>query len=200
MAVKPADMDDCSIKTRCVGGVNDGVAYDPQNPCFSGLTFDDSACDCFTEASYIGAWGYSNMTNLRSASSIVVNIEPSYDGLGRLRTYTAGVAELPCGSGEGSSFETSPCGEHPSYSGGVTITRLTNCTGGGATVGNQYIFAYIDGVLDNVLFMNTAVGLGCGADDDFRSGVVGWFYGDTVQEVEDQLDAWTGGSGPPSSS
>jgi hypothetical protein len=46
MAVQLADMNNCDIKNTCVGGVNDGVAYDPSDPCPSGTVFNEQACDC----------------------------------------------------------------------------------------------------------------------------------------------------------
>lgn len=46
MALKPPDMDKCTPKARCVGGENDGLAYDPADPCPSGATFNSLTCDC----------------------------------------------------------------------------------------------------------------------------------------------------------
>lgn len=196
MAVQPADMNSCNIKNTCVGGVNDGVAYDPENPCTEGFIFDSFACDCILDSNFIGAWGYDDKNDIRTASSLVVDISPYYDVDGKLVTYTAGVSELPCGSA--SAFETNPCGQVPQYSGAVDITKTAPCFGLGQ-VGLQYVFTYRDGVLDNLIFMNVAVSLSCfNTLDDFNSGSVGWFYGDTIQEVQDQLDNWVAGSGPPS--
>ena len=48
MAVNPADMESCNIKNTCVGGVNDGVAYDPGSPCggAANVAFNPVSCDC----------------------------------------------------------------------------------------------------------------------------------------------------------
>lgn len=45
MALVPADMENCNIKSRCLSGANEGVAYDPDAPCASG-TFNELTCDC----------------------------------------------------------------------------------------------------------------------------------------------------------
>lgn len=39
-------MGQCSKKRRCQTGPNQGVAYDPQNPCASGHEFSEFLCDC----------------------------------------------------------------------------------------------------------------------------------------------------------
>jgi hypothetical protein len=48
MAVNPADMENCNIKNTCLGGVNDGVAYDPESPCggAANVAFNPVSCDC----------------------------------------------------------------------------------------------------------------------------------------------------------
>ncbi|ADF42391.1 hypothetical protein S-CBS2_gp035 [Synechococcus phage S-CBS2] len=48
MALKPPDMESCTPKVVCLGGVNNGTAYDPSDPCPGGFNFDSSACDCKT--------------------------------------------------------------------------------------------------------------------------------------------------------
>lgn len=199
-APTPANMENCDPKCKCLSGPYANEAYSCDTPCTGqgdNCTFDcQNGCDCPLEANFIGAWGYDDKNNRRTASNLVVDIAPYYDGLGRLVTYTAGVSELPCDSP--AAFVTLPCGQVPQYSGAVQITKTASCFGNG-TVGNQYVFAYLDGVLDDLTFMNVAVGLSCqNTIGDFNSGSVGWFYGDTIQEVQDQLDAWSAGSGPPS--
>jgi hypothetical protein len=196
MVCPTANMDDCTKKCKCVGGPCANRAYDCADPCGVGTEFNAATCNCDLVANFIGAWGYDSGLDSRTASAQVVNIVPYYDGLGRLVTYTAGVSELSCGSQD--AFDRSPCGQVPEYSGAVSIAKIAPCTGGG-NVGNQYIFVYVDGVLNNLTYMNTAVALACDNTlNDFNSGTVGWFYGDTEQEVQDQLDAWIAGSGPPS--
>jgi len=60
MALKPPDMSSCSPKSRCTGGANAGLAYNPSDPCPAGTTFNSSSCDCDPEEDmmlvyYIGA-------------------------------------------------------------------------------------------------------------------------------------------------
>jgi len=45
MALKPADMQSCDKKKKCVGGPNNGLAYSPLDPCEQGV-FDEERCDC----------------------------------------------------------------------------------------------------------------------------------------------------------
>ena len=46
MALKPADMESCEPKKRCLQGVNAGVAYTPGDECSFGQTFSSELCDC----------------------------------------------------------------------------------------------------------------------------------------------------------
>jgi len=46
MALKAPDMDKCTPKRKCLGGPNDGIAYDPRDPCPAGSIFNSSLCDC----------------------------------------------------------------------------------------------------------------------------------------------------------
>ena len=48
MALNPPDMESCNEKARCLGGTNDGVAYDKDSPCPQGWTFDKESCDCIS--------------------------------------------------------------------------------------------------------------------------------------------------------
>lgn len=56
MAIQPADMESCSIKSRCLSGANEGLAYDSDKPCPDGFTFDPVTCNCISEC-YEGASG-----------------------------------------------------------------------------------------------------------------------------------------------
>lgn len=56
MAIQPADMESCSVKSRCLSGVNEGLAYDSDNPCPEGFTFDPATCNCISQC-YGGASG-----------------------------------------------------------------------------------------------------------------------------------------------
>ena len=58
MALNPPDMDSCVPKARCLSGPNEGLAYDPADPCPAPLEFDSLKCDCVTvgvEGDY-GLW------------------------------------------------------------------------------------------------------------------------------------------------
>lgn len=46
MTLQPADMGSCRQKSRCLGGVNHGQAYDKEKPCLEGEVFDEETCDC----------------------------------------------------------------------------------------------------------------------------------------------------------
>lgn len=46
MALKPADMESCDEKKRCLQGVNAGTAYTPGDECADGFTFNSATCDC----------------------------------------------------------------------------------------------------------------------------------------------------------
>lgn len=46
MALRPADMEVCTPKSRCTYGPNAGQAYDPSNPCNEGSVFNAATCDC----------------------------------------------------------------------------------------------------------------------------------------------------------
>lgn len=56
MVLKPPDMEDCAPKALCLGGVNDGTAYDPLDPCPDGTYFDSLACDCKTDFPQAGGY------------------------------------------------------------------------------------------------------------------------------------------------
>ena len=49
MAIRPAPMGQCTIKTRCQTGANKGFAYDGTQPCEDGFTFVEPFCDCFPQ-------------------------------------------------------------------------------------------------------------------------------------------------------
>ena len=46
MAINPAPMGQCNKKTRCVTGPNQGLAYDPKDPCPPGHELAEDICDC----------------------------------------------------------------------------------------------------------------------------------------------------------
>lgn len=46
MALKPADMDKCDAKARCLSGPNKGTAYSINDPCDGGSEFNPFTCDC----------------------------------------------------------------------------------------------------------------------------------------------------------
>lgn len=47
MALKPADMQSCDKKKKCVGGPNNGLAYTPGDECPAGLwEFNEATCEC----------------------------------------------------------------------------------------------------------------------------------------------------------
>lgn len=75
MALKPADMGNCNPKLRCNGGVNDGVAYDPADPCFPGEVFDSALCDCRSEA---GIYRITSVTNGTSMTNPAVTTRVYY--------------------------------------------------------------------------------------------------------------------------
>ena len=49
MAIRPAPMGQCTLKTRCQTGLNKGLAYDSEQPCEDGFTFVQTFCDCFPQ-------------------------------------------------------------------------------------------------------------------------------------------------------
>lgn len=47
MAIQPANMDECTLKAKCLSGPNKGLAYDKDEPCPPDLyVFNPSTCDC----------------------------------------------------------------------------------------------------------------------------------------------------------
>ena len=40
-------MDQCQVKTKCQTGVNQGLAYDAEQPCETGFSFVEPLCDCY---------------------------------------------------------------------------------------------------------------------------------------------------------
>ena len=46
MTIKTADMTTCSKKIKPLWGPNEGVAYDPEDPCPDGYYWDESVQDC----------------------------------------------------------------------------------------------------------------------------------------------------------
>lgn len=46
MTLKPADMESCDEKQRCLQGVNTGTAYTPGDECADGYVFNAATCDC----------------------------------------------------------------------------------------------------------------------------------------------------------
>jgi len=67
-APNPADMTKCNQKSRCVGGVNDGLAYDAANPCDAGAIFNAVACDCEDS----GCWEITRVRDCRLDSGTLV--------------------------------------------------------------------------------------------------------------------------------
>ena len=49
MVLLPPNQKKCTPKNICVGGPNDGVAYDPSAPCPTGYEFNPATCDCELE-------------------------------------------------------------------------------------------------------------------------------------------------------
>lgn len=47
MAIRPAPMDQCQVKTKCQTGPNRGLAYDEVQPCETGFSFVEPLCDCY---------------------------------------------------------------------------------------------------------------------------------------------------------
>lgn len=46
MTLKEPDMTSCKEKKKCLGGVNNGIAYDPSDPCGASQVFNEDLCDC----------------------------------------------------------------------------------------------------------------------------------------------------------
>jgi hypothetical protein len=57
MALKPADMESCDPKKKCLQGVNAGTAYTPGDECESGFVFDPATCECNSDTCALCADG-----------------------------------------------------------------------------------------------------------------------------------------------
>jgi len=55
MVLPTPDMSSCKKKLRCLTGVNEGKAYDPEDPCPGYGPFDPVKCDC---QSMLGTWRF----------------------------------------------------------------------------------------------------------------------------------------------
>lgn len=53
MSVCPANMRNCDRKKKCLFGPNQGIAYNPKDPCCGAGTFDEETCDCSAQH---GCW------------------------------------------------------------------------------------------------------------------------------------------------
>lgn len=75
MVLPTPDMSSCKKKLRCLTGVNEGKAYDPEDPCPGLGPFDSVKCDC---QSMIGTWRFDGFVSgrgeLRAISSGNYNI------------------------------------------------------------------------------------------------------------------------------
>lgn len=57
MTLKPANMESCDPKQRCLSGANEGVAYTPGDECESGFVFDPATCECNSDTCALCAGG-----------------------------------------------------------------------------------------------------------------------------------------------
>ena len=55
MALKPPDMTSCKEKRKCLNGVNEGLAYDPEDPCEHPAVFNALTCEC-DDVDMTGQW------------------------------------------------------------------------------------------------------------------------------------------------
>jgi len=143
MALKSPDMESCSPKVLCLGGVNDGLAYDPNDPCSGGLAFDPITCDCKAYLPETG--GYWRWTGViattpvpsNSHSSVVLNSgDCRFDGTGPISLNCTttwkylSANRIPGWRGEDSgAHDSEPNKWYPLNGRGYTV-KTSLCTGG----------------------------------------------------------------------
>lgn len=120
MAITAANMEDCTPKSRCLSGPNEGIAFDRDDPCGGqpSTVFDSVACDCvesFSEAKWTG-YSYHNLSG-----------ESFFWTTGWVSTASRFAWEGASRSLE-QIFE--PVGLQAfGYEDGITVTAIGNCTG-----------------------------------------------------------------------
>lgn len=183
------NLEACQPKFKCRGGPCHNYAYDPSDPCPDGTLFDRALCKC-TLGNYSLPWAYNSTTNERTSSPILFSVAPYFNGSGDLVTVTTGVVGIPCGGG--TAFESTPCGTVQDYQGPVKIEKVGSCSGSGDAV-TMCVFTQVNGEYDGGSNCTLqAVNLACSNDsNDVAEGEVGWFFGDTIEEVEELKDRYT---------
>lgn len=201
------DMEKCDKKSKCKWGNCEGQSLPSKKEdyCPDTHTFRPDYCDCEAVYGFVARWGWNSKNGYfpssRNASQIVTYNAPYYDAQGRLIVDRLLISEScaswgPAGSGP---FLVTPCGDQFDYTGFVSIEKRVNCQGSGPGTGSAYLRTYRDGVqLGRSVSLGATAGLPCNNTiGDYNDGYVGFFTGETRQIVQDQIDDWLGGSGPP---
>lgn len=154
MALKTPDMTKCTLKKRCLGGVNDGLAYDPADACESGQEFNVEKCDCETtrlptsqirvrvaDGSTRAGWDGDSLI----PSPWKYLPPPYYDTEGRLvqTQYAAGASGL-CNV-ESPAVVWASCPLSDAFATSLLATKVQDCIGGSGVI---YYFAsrvFVDG-------------------------------------------------------
>ena len=81
MALKAPEMASCREKVKCLGGVNNGLAYDPSDPCPNGQVFNEDSCDCeFFLPNTAGYWRWTGLVEtipIPSDAACYLSVSPS---------------------------------------------------------------------------------------------------------------------------
>lgn len=134
MVLPAPDMSSCKKKARCLTGVNEGKAYDPENPCPGYGPFDPVKCDCQT---MVGTWRFDGFVSgrgeLRPISSGDFNITVEGTKIGLAFGTLAG----------GSRIELGPRVAEMDNLNATAYQTVLNCTGINGTVGSFWTFGVV---------------------------------------------------------
>lgn len=116
MALKEPDMTSCTLKKRCLTGVNKGLVYDPSDPCLAGVLFNELKCDCTASEARWSGFSYHN----QDGGSFFWST--GWRPLTSTFRWTGAPAHL------GSTFR--PVGlQAPGFTEGITVTAIGSCSG-----------------------------------------------------------------------